>query len=234
MVAAAGVSLASSALSAGTQLTAAGDQASAARAGQNIQQQDFEQVQKLLGPFAQAGTSALPQLQALLGIGPGGQAGIQTALQGLPGYQFALGQGEKSVQNQFSAGGLGGSGAEIKAAESYATGLAQQNYTGYLGQLQGLAGLGENAAAGVGNAGIQTGTNIASLGVGGASAQAAGLVGAGNSLGQGSLLFSLLNGQNNSANNLSGGFNGSGQQVTPSGSNPFSLTDGQGNLLTPQ
>lgn len=230
MVAAIGAGVA--ALSAGAQIYGSSQQAGAAQGGQNVELQMFNQLQGLLKPYVTAGGSALPSLQALLGLGPNGSAGIQSTLENLPGFQFDLNQGLKSTQNGFGARGLGVSGAAMKGADQYATGLASNNYSSFLGQLQNLAGMGESAAAGTGTAGQNAGGIIAQLMQQGATATAAGTTGAANSLGQGGLLYSLLNGQQNTTGNLSGGFNGTGQNVVPSGqNNPFSLTDGSGNLL---
>ena len=59
-----------------------------------------------------------------IGQGPGGQA----ALEATPGYQFELAQGLQATQNSAAARGLGVSGAAMKGAADYATGLASKNY----------------------------------------------------------------------------------------------------------
>lgn len=59
-----------------------------------------------------------------LGQGPAGQA----QLAALPGYQFALAQGLQANQNAMAAKGLGVSGAAMKGAATFATGLADQTY----------------------------------------------------------------------------------------------------------
>ena len=60
--------------------------------------------------------------------------------------------------------------------------------------------MGENAAAGVGNAGLQTASNVGNLLTSGANARAAGTIGSANAISaglgsaaQGGLLYSLLN-----------------------------------------
>src|SRR5580700_5203980 len=118
--------------SAGAQAYGSSQQQGAAKGGQNVELQMFNQLQGLLSPFVKAGTGAIPQIQALLGLGPGGSGGMQQALENLPGFQFAENQGLKSVQQGFGARGLGDSGAAIKGAEGYAEGLASQNFTNYL------------------------------------------------------------------------------------------------------
>lgn len=110
-----------------------------------------------------------------------------------PGYQWNLSQGLKSVQSAAAARGLGLSGAALKGAATYATGLADSTfntqannfYTGQQNALNALssqAGLGENAAAGQGNIGASTGANIAGTTVGAGQAAAAGTIGAANAI----------------------------------------------------
>lgn len=190
MVAAAAIGAA--ALSAGSQAYGASQQAGAASDAQATQLQMFNVLQKNLQPYNQAGQAALGPLQGLLGLGPQGSAGMQQTLSNLPGYQFALNQGLKSTQNAATARGLGNSGASLKGAASYATGLAQQNYGTYLSQLMGLAGMGESAGAGVGAGAMTAGTNIGNFGIQGANAIAGGATGAANSLGQGAGAYSWL------------------------------------------
>jgi hypothetical protein len=48
--------------------------------------------------------------------------------QATPGYQFTLNQGLKAAQNSAAARGLGASGAALKGASNYATGLADSTY----------------------------------------------------------------------------------------------------------
>lgn len=132
-----------------------------------------------LAPYNQFGQSLLPELKAMLGSGNGkiDPAKISDALSKMPGYQFALNQGLKSVQNSFAARGLGSSGAALRGASEYATGLAQQNYQSYLGDLFHGAQLGESAAAGAGSLGVQTGANVGNSIMSAGQAQAAGYLG---------------------------------------------------------
>lgn len=109
----------------------------------------------------------------------------QATLEQTPGYQWTLGQGEKSTENSFAARGLGQSGAAIKGAEQYATGLASQTYQQQFSNalankqfaynaLTGQEGLGANAAAGVGSAATSTGSSVGGniIGAGNAAAGA--------------------------------------------------------------
>jgi len=108
-------------------------------------------------------------------------------LQNTPGYQFTLQQGLKNTNNALSSQGLLGSGAQAKALSDYTTGLAQNTYNQQLqnalgmyttnynsalgqyttnaGQLGSLLNLGQNAAAGTGqaqyNAAVNAGNALA-------------------------------------------------------------------------
>lgn len=122
----------------------------------------------------------------------------QKDLEETPGYKFTLAQGLKSVQNSAAARGLGVSGAALKGATEYATGLASKTYNdrfqnelanrnfqlatrgAKIGALQGLVGVGGNAAAGLGGNAVQTGANIGSNIIGGGNATAGAAVSSAN------------------------------------------------------
>lgn len=129
----------------------------------------------------------------------------QAQLEQTPGYQFQLAQGLQATQQNAAAQGLGMSGAALKGAASYATGLANSNYqtqfnnaqtqygdliglnTGQQGnitsqynRLSGQASLGENAAAQTGSTGAQAVTAAGVQTAAGGQAAGAGVVGAAN------------------------------------------------------
>jgi hypothetical protein len=133
-----------------------------------------------LSPYNVQGQNALTSMNALMG--GEGAARQQQILQNLPGYQFALNTGLKAVQNSAAARGLGSSGAALRGAADYATGLAQSNYGTYYNQLMGQATLGENAAAQTGANATQTGQSIGNNIIGAGNAAAAGALGIGNSV----------------------------------------------------
>jgi hypothetical protein len=140
---------------------------------------------------------------ATLGSGPGAQA----ALEATPGYQFTLAQGLQANQNAMAAKGLGVSGAAMKGAATYATGLANQTYgdqfarltasgtnalatntsnqgniTNAFNRLQSVASLGENAGAATGSTGASLGNAAAGAITAGGAAGAAGSIATGNAL----------------------------------------------------
>jgi hypothetical protein len=153
-------------------------QQQAAQGGIDEQRRQFDAVQKLLQPYTQAGAGALAQQQALLGMGtPEAQQQAINALQSGPQFQALQQQGENAIlQNASATGGLRGGnvqGALAQFRPALLSGLIDQQYS----RLGGLASLGQNAAAGVGNAGMSTGTNIATLLGRQGQAQAGGILG---------------------------------------------------------
>lgn len=191
--------------------------ASGAAAQQSKEQQ--AQTRADLMPYNTAGQSAMNQLQGLntAGFTAGqpnyldmAQAAIpgtmtQAQLESTPGYQFQMQQGLQATQNSAAARGLGVSGAALKGAATFATGLAnsnyqtqfnnqQQKYTDLMGlntgeqgnamnlynRLSGTASIGENAAAQTGTQGTAAsaavGKDLQSQG----NADAAGVLGVGS------------------------------------------------------
>ncbi len=193
---------------------ASGAQRSAANTAAQTQRDIYSQNQQLLNPYVEGGKGAYSTLNNLIGVG-GNSSTMQSTLEGLPGYQFTLGQGLKSTQNSAAARGLGSSGAALKGAANYATGLANSQYGNYATQLQNSANTGEQAGAAIAGVGQNTGQGIANaLGYGG-NAAAAGYNGMASSFGNaaGALpLYAMLN---------NGAFGGGNGQV----SGPFNNFD---------
>jgi hypothetical protein len=109
-------------------------------------------------PIIAAGGAAAKAYQNDLGYLSTPFQPTQAQLDNTPGYQFALNQGLESTQNGFAARGLGISGAAMKGAAAYATGLAQQTYAQD-------AGIYQNGQATIANAltgGMNAGTSAAS------------------------------------------------------------------------
>ncbi len=176
---------------------AADAQTKAAQEAARVQMEMFNRTQQNLSPFMDIGKSAgnmlmgaLPSLTTPFGAPAGSGAtgvatpqGMNAALAATPGYQFTLDQGLKATQNSYAAQGLGSSGAALKGAGQFATGLAsqtyQQQYQNYLQQQQqnynmlyGPTALGANAAAGLGSQATATGQGVANSLTGAGNAQA--------------------------------------------------------------
>lgn len=156
-------------------------QQASAEAGIAEQQRQFDAIQELLQPYVQAGTGALGGQQDLLGLnGNGAQSSAIQALQGSPQFTSMLQQGENSIlQNASATGGLRGGNTQAALAQ-FSPALLAQTINDQYSRLGGLTSLGQNAAAGVGNAGMATGNNITSLLGQMGSAQAGNALAAGN------------------------------------------------------
>ena len=109
-------------------------------------------------PYEQAGRSGLNLLQQYL---TGDPMATQNRLEQSPGYQFRLQQGQNSIQNLLASRGGLKSGGAMKALEEFAQGTASQEFGNQVGYLQGLAGMGQNAATSMGNAELFAGSNMA-------------------------------------------------------------------------
>lgn len=77
-----------------------------------------------------------------------------------PGYQFQLGEGLNAIDRSAAARGGLMSGATIRAAQRYGTGLASSEFGNFANRLMALAGLGQTAATTAGGFGQQTGANV--------------------------------------------------------------------------
>jgi hypothetical protein len=190
-------------------------QQQAAQGGIDEQRRQFDAIQKLLNPYVEAGTSALGGQQALLGLGaPGSQQQAIAALQGSPQFQALQQQGENAIlQNASATGGLRGGnvqGALAQFRPALLSGLIDQQYS----RLGGLTSIGQNAAAGVGNAGMSTGANISNLLGRQGQAQAGGILGQQSALSGGiNQAFGAVQGAGGFGNLFGGrsGFQGGGQ-----------------------
>ena len=208
-------------LGAGSSLLGSGKASSAAKDAANQAQQRYLQTRADLAPFTGIGSTAAGNALSLAQGGPTGggpdylaqAAGerpgtmTQSALEQTPGYQFDLAQGLKATQSAAAARGLGVSGASMKGAATFATGLANKTYqdqfnmqqqrftdllnlnTGQQGNLtnqfnrfNALAGIGESAAAGTGTIGASLANTSANATQQAGLAQAAGTTGVSNAL----------------------------------------------------
>jgi len=172
-----GLGLAGAVVQSNAAKTAAKSQENAANNASQTQLQMYNTTRGDLMPYNMGGQQDFAAMNRLLLGNPAEQ---QAALEGLPGYQFARTQGLKSVQNSATARGLGVSGAALKGAATYATGLADQTYGNQVNRLLAGAQLGENAGAMTGQAGSNAANGIANAQIGAGNAAAGGAIGAGN------------------------------------------------------
>jgi len=143
---------------------AAGIQSAAASEGIAEQRRQFDALRELLKPYTEAGTPALGQQQALLGLqGAGAQQAAVSAIETSPLLQAQMRQGEEALLQRASAtGGLRGGNIQAALAQfrpQMLQGAIDQQYA----RLSGLTSLGQQSAAGVGTAGVETGSAISRL-----------------------------------------------------------------------
>jgi len=162
---------------------AAGDaaavQARATREATAEQRRQFDLTRDDLSPFLQAGTGALTQEQALLGLS--GQQAQQRAIDEFslrPDQQFIRQQGEQAlVRNAAATGGLGG-GNVLKELQTFGQGTASQALSEQLNRLSALRTGGQSTGTSLGAFGAQSASNIGSNIIAGGQAQASGILGA--------------------------------------------------------
>lgn len=182
---------------------AAKAQENAANTAANTNLYMYNQTRTDLLPYSIGGQDALTKLQnANYYTDP--IVMDQAALEKTPGYQFTKTQGLKAVQNSAAARGLGNSGAALKGAANFVTGLADNTYqtqfnlaninqTNAYSRLKSVLDTGESAAAKTGAAGVYAATNAGNAQIGAGNAAAAGYNATGGAI-------------NNAANNIGGYF----------------------------
>jgi len=169
--------------------SAAETQGAAAQAGIDEQRRQFDAMQALLKPYTEAGVPALEAQQAFLGLrGPEAERAAIARISGGETFQALAGQGEEALLQRASAtGGLRGGniqGALAQFRPQLLSSLIEQQY----GRLGGMTQLGQRSAAGVGEAGMTTGTNVSNLLASQGAATAGGILGEAKAYGQ---LFNL-------------------------------------------
>lgn len=168
-----------SAGSAGSAASGAADaQSAAAAAGIAEQRRQFDAIQKLMQPYVDSGTGALTGQQDLLGLN--GNAAQQKGINAIKTgslYNELNQQGQTAIlQNASATGGLRGGNTQGALAQ-FSPQLLQTLINQQYQNLGGLSTMGENAAAGVGAAGQNTGNQISALLQQQGAAQAGGILG---------------------------------------------------------
>ena len=124
----------------------------------------FDEIQKILAPFVQAGESGIGGLLDIVGLsGPEAEASAISRIEQGPTFQALTRQGEEGLlANASATGGLRGGntqGALAQFRPQQLSNLINQQFN----RLSGISQLGQASAARVGAAGLQTGQNISNL-----------------------------------------------------------------------
>ena len=161
---------------------AAKAQQKAADAASQAQLEMYYQSRKDLAPWRKAGKEALGTIQNMLAAGPG-------EFKESPDYQFVRQQGLQAMENMAS-GRMGvRSGAHMRAAGEYATGLASGEYDKFLSRYyqklapyMSVAGVGLNAVSQGAQNAMTTGGALAQNALYSGQAQAAGYINQANAM----------------------------------------------------
>jgi hypothetical protein len=129
-------------------------------------------------PYIGAGHDALSRLRAMSGLDGG--APDYSGFENAPGRQFAIQQGERSIDRSLAARGKALSGEGVREGVKFATGMADQGFNTYWNQLAGVAGLGQTTAANNASVGANTAANVGNAQMQGGNARASGYAAANN------------------------------------------------------
>lgn len=118
-------------------------------------------------PYINAGKDMLPQLQSqYFGLmnDPGGMLNkMGASYQQSPGFKFALDQALGAAGRGAAAGGMAGSPMHEQENMGVATGLANQDYYNWLGNVTGLFGQGLQGGQNIANMGQQASGSMADM-----------------------------------------------------------------------
>lgn len=213
-VAAVAAPLISSAVSGGGTSAAAG-------AANAAQKEQLDYAKSIQAPYLNAGTGALAQQNALLGLsGQDAATNAMSTFQQSPGYGFAVQQGLSAVDNAAAVRGEIRGGNVLRQEQTLGNNLANQEFTNYFGRLQNLVTAGTGAANTLTNAAFQTGSGIASTDTSAAAQQAninantAKAVGTGLQSGLNNYAY-LNGGSTNALFGAGGAFSGAGTTSIP-------------------
>lgn len=131
-------------------------QQTGAKSQMDVLQEHYEQLRKDYEPFRQTGLAADEQLNRLL---QGDLSGFRES----PGYQYAVGQGEKALGRQASAQGFLNTGQQKQALQRHGQGMASQDYYNYLNSLMAASGRGLTATGQMGQAGQAYSQNVSNV-----------------------------------------------------------------------
>jgi hypothetical protein len=178
-----GTSLASSAVGSKAAKSAGQLQYDASQAGVAETRAAREEMRGLLQPYVAAGGPALQAQMAALGLsGPEAQQEYVAQQEQSPAFQaLARQQEEALLQNASATGGLRGGNVQGALAQ-FRPALLNQFLEQQYGRLGGMTSLGQQSAAGVGTAGMQSAGSIADLLAQGGAARAGAKLGSANCL----------------------------------------------------
>jgi hypothetical protein len=156
-------------------------QGSAARSASRAQQASADAaVAEQRRQFDLTRSDQQPWLQA----GQNALARLQdpNAFQADPGYNFARNEGMRGIERSAAARGGATGGNALRALSQFNQGMADQSYGNWWNRQAGLAGVGQASAQSLGALGAQTASNIGNSLMAGGDARASGIAGQANAL----------------------------------------------------
>jgi hypothetical protein len=209
MAAVAASSLIGGSMQADAATNAANTQLAGTKYASDIQKKMFDTLNEQQAPYREIGKTALTKITDMLPF----FTKMPTAedVKSIPGYQFGMNEGLGAVSQNGNVLSPGSNVdmARQKFATDYALNTALPSYltqrTGIYNTLAGIAGLGQQSVDASGKLGMQTGSNLSQLAVGGANAIAGGQVGVANAMagglqgaGNAGMMYALMRPQNSS------------------------------------
>lgn len=155
---------------------AANIQARSSEAGIAESRRQYDELVKRMQPFFDRGVNALPGVDQATSVG-----GLDSRLAEIFGsntFGALQDQRMRAVQNQMNQSGMRRSDAGLNAVASVPTDLGLMIEQMLYGRQMDAVSSGQNAAAGIGSAGMQTGANISSMLAQQGNARAQGVIGA--------------------------------------------------------
>lgn len=156
---------------------AADSQEKVARDALELQKATIAQSRLDAAPWMDAGKKALASYMGELGMGA---PGFESSFTKTPGYDFQVDEAEKGALNHLGALGMKNSGAALQALTKLRSGLANQEYSNYLGRISGLAGVGQNQVNQTNTLAANSALNQGQLLQDAGAARASGYVGSAN------------------------------------------------------
>ena len=153
-------------------------QRDAAKNANDVQLQMYNQTRQDLQPYSQLGINAISQINAL-------NSGDYSGFLNSPDYLAARQMGIQGMDASAASRGNLYSGGYSKDLATFNNQLASQNYGNYYNRLAGLLSVGENAAAGQGNASQNYANAYGQNANAAGSAQASGYINTANSINNG-------------------------------------------------
>lgn len=175
----AGATVVSGVLGANASRSAASQQSDAATRAADLQERQYQEGVARSQPFYDTSLKANNKLSGLLGLDGSAPTSV---MENDPGYQFRLGEGQKSLESGAAARGGLLSGAAMKAMQKYGQDYASNEFDKVYNRLSNTAGGGQ-VANNMNNAGSNFANNWGNTTMSGAAAGAAGTVGSANAWG---------------------------------------------------